>query len=116
MIFCRYCGKEIHEEAPSCPQCGGVQQPAAAVAPVVGEGAGALWMAITSLVLGLLCTAALWGDAEHDKETLTGLGMFLVGGLVLGVISLVGKKAGKGMAIAGVALSSFALLVLLGSF
>lgn len=25
MVFCRGCGKEIHESAVSCPQCGAVQ-------------------------------------------------------------------------------------------
>lgn len=25
MVFCRGCGKEIHETAVSCPQCGAVQ-------------------------------------------------------------------------------------------
>lgn len=25
MVFCRGCGKQIHESAPTCPQCGAVQ-------------------------------------------------------------------------------------------
>jgi TM2 domain-containing membrane protein YozV len=25
MVFCRGCGKEIHDSAPSCPSCGAVQ-------------------------------------------------------------------------------------------
>lgn len=25
MVFCRGCGKQIHETAPSCPQCGALQ-------------------------------------------------------------------------------------------
>lgn len=25
MVFCRYCGKELHETAPTCPHCGAVQ-------------------------------------------------------------------------------------------
>ena len=25
MVFCRGCGKEIHETAPSCPMCGAIQ-------------------------------------------------------------------------------------------
>lgn len=25
MVFCRGCGKEIHESAPSCPHCGATQ-------------------------------------------------------------------------------------------
>ncbi len=30
MVFCRGCGKEIHETAPSCPHCGAPQQVAGA--------------------------------------------------------------------------------------
>ena len=26
MVFCRGCGKEIHETAPTCPHCGAVQR------------------------------------------------------------------------------------------
>lgn len=72
-------------------------------------------MGTTSLVLGIVFMLVLLDDADADKETLIGIGMFLSAGLVLGVISLAGKKAGKGMAIAGVVLSSLALLALLGS-
>ncbi|HUZ66712.1 MAG TPA: TM2 domain-containing protein [Beijerinckiaceae bacterium] len=25
MVFCRVCGKEIHDSAPTCPSCGAVQ-------------------------------------------------------------------------------------------
>lgn len=34
MVYCTACGKQIHETAPSCPACGAVQQPRAAVAAV----------------------------------------------------------------------------------
>jgi hypothetical protein len=27
MVFCRGCGKEIHETAPTCPHCGAPQHP-----------------------------------------------------------------------------------------
>ena len=27
MIYCRGCGKEIHEDAQACPKCGAPQQP-----------------------------------------------------------------------------------------
>ncbi len=32
MVFCRGCGKEIHESAVSCPQCGAVQTAVAGTA------------------------------------------------------------------------------------
>ncbi len=33
MVFCRGCGKEIHETAPTCPHCGAPQHSAAASGP-----------------------------------------------------------------------------------
>ncbi|WP_198674753.1 hypothetical protein [Rhodoferax ferrireducens] len=73
-------------------------------------------MAIASLVLGVLGILALAEDSKHGKEELIGMGIILSAGLALGVTSLGNKKAGKGMAIAGVVLLSLSLLVLLGSF
>jgi len=29
MVFCRACGKEVHETATFCPACGAIQRPAA---------------------------------------------------------------------------------------
>ncbi|MGE5322193.1 MAG: NINE protein [Actinomycetota bacterium] len=34
MVYCTACGKQLHESAVSCPACGAVQQPRAAVAAV----------------------------------------------------------------------------------
>ena len=34
MVFCRGCGKQIHETAPSCPACGALQNLPAGTAPV----------------------------------------------------------------------------------
>jgi TM2 domain-containing membrane protein YozV len=34
MVFCTGCGKEIHESAISCPQCGAMQRTVAAPPPV----------------------------------------------------------------------------------
>ncbi|MBV6286723.1 DUF4190 domain-containing protein [Pseudomonas aegrilactucae] len=111
MVFCRGCAKEIHETAPSCPQCGAVQhlpshaQQAAQASP---------WMGIVSLILGILCGLTLFDDSEWDSETLLGLSIFAVMGLIFGIISIVQKKPGNNMAIAGVVLSSVSLLVFIG--
>lgn len=115
MVFCRCCGKEIHETAPACPSCGGVQY-SAAVSPPNQKTDGSLWMPITSLVLGIICVLALFDDSQWDKDTILGLGIFSVAGLVLGAISINKQTTGKGMAITGVILSSIALLVFIGMF
>ena len=114
MIFCRCCGKEIHETAPACPHCGGVQHSPATSHQHTTD--GPLWVPITSLTLGIICVLALLDDSQWDKDTIFGLGSFSVAGLVLGAISLNKQKTGKGMAITGVVLSSIALLAFIGMF
>ena len=113
MIFCRCCGKEIHETASACPHCGGIQH-SPAVAPHHQNPDGPLWVPITSLVLGIVCALSLFDDSQWDKDTILGVGSFSVASLVLGAISLNKQKTGKGMAITGVVLSSIALLALIG--
>lgn len=109
MVFCRGCGKEIHESAPSCPSCGAVQ------AIPANRKDGSLWMPITSMVLGIICALALFDDSALDNETILGLFMFAGASIGLGAYSISTQKAGKGMAIAGLVLSVIALLALLGS-
>ena len=115
MIFCRQCGKEMHEGAPSCPQCGAAQQ--AASQPILSspERGGALWLSIVSLICGIWGAAAFFDDSGLNKDALVGIGILAVAGLALGVVNLSQKRAGKGMAIAGLLLSSLALLALVGS-
>ncbi|POD66416.1 MULTISPECIES: DUF4190 domain-containing protein [Pseudomonas syringae group] len=112
MVFCRGCAKEIHETALNCPQCGASQFPATPVKPLQENGSP--WMAITSLVLGILCSLALFDDGEWDLETIVGLGMCSVAGLALGIVSINKKMPGYGIAIAGTVLSAVSLLVFFG--
>ncbi|KPX28755.1 MULTISPECIES: DUF4190 domain-containing protein [Pseudomonas syringae group] len=112
MVFCRGCAKEIHETALSCPQCGASQ--ISAIPAKQLRDAGSPWMAITSLVLSIVCTLALFDDGEWDLDTIVGLGMFSITGLVLGVISINKKKPGNGLAIAGTVLSAVSLLIFIG--
>ncbi len=57
---------------------------------------------------------AFLDDSTWDKKRLFGLTTFSVNGLFLGIISLVKLKTGKGIAIAGVVLSSIALFACIG--
>lgn len=45
MVFCRGCGKEIHESARSCPQCGAVQRAG-------GQGKSKVVAGVLALFLG----------------------------------------------------------------
>lgn len=108
MVFCRGCAKEIHETATSCPQCGAVQSIAVKATPTAAP-----WLGIVSLVLGILSVLAFFDDAEWKKDTIVGLGMFSVAGLVCGIIGI-SKRSGFGLAIAGTILCAMALLCLIG--
>ncbi|MBS7418078.1 DUF4190 domain-containing protein [Pseudomonas syringae] len=112
MVFCRGCAKEIHETALNCPQCGASQVSATPAKQL--QQTGSPWMAIFSLVLGILCSLALFDDGEWDLDTVVGLGMCSIAGLVLGVISINKKLPGNGIAIAGTVLSAVSLLIFFG--
>lgn len=88
--------------------------PVFASAPPAAKAEGGLWMAIVSLVLGVICALAIFDPDDWDKDTVAGA--FLVGGvgLALGIASLVRKQRGAGMAIAGIVMCSIGLLVALG--
>lgn len=71
-------------------------------------------MAIVALVFGIICMLAMVDDAEWDTDTVVGLGLFSVIGLVFGIVSISKKKSGNSMAITGTVLSAIALLIFLG--
>jgi TM2 domain-containing membrane protein YozV len=49
MVFCRACGKEIHDSAPTCPHCGAVQRVSSGF--VIGAGAHPDWLPTMLLCL-----------------------------------------------------------------
>jgi hypothetical protein len=112
MVFCRCCGKEIHESAPTCPHCGGIQHTQFSV--VANAEDGPVWVAILALIAGILCILGLVDDGPMDKDTTIGLIMLAIIGVVFGSISIKNQVTGKKMAIAGVVLSTIALLALVG--
>lgn len=135
MIYCRSCGKQLHESARFCPQCGFSFQPVEAPSP-------SIWMAVTALVLSiltLLLLLATFGDmdtlnalsqlesafgshslkkklAEYAVNSAAGGLVFGLPAGVLGIISLVQKRGGRGMAIASLVIGGINLLLILGLF
>lgn len=79
-----------------------------------GKDEGTYWLPIPSLVLGIVCMLALFDDSGWDNDTIVGMLLFAVTSLVLGIVSVSKQEKGKGMAIAGIVLSSISLLALLG--
>lgn len=112
MVFCFGCGKPIHETAPTCPHCGGVQQQVTIISQ--NTDSSPVWLSIVSMILGIIGVLALFDNSNWDKDQILGLGIFSCGGLAFGFISLNNKMAGKGMAITGVVLSSITFLAFLG--
>jgi uncharacterized membrane protein YeaQ/YmgE (transglycosylase-associated protein family) len=111
MIFCRGCGKQIHESAPNCPQCGATQ------GSVVGK-EKYHWASITAFVTGIvvLLIAMAEPDGQWDKDT-------VLGAMILGAIPIAfglysfsqPPKNGRWMGITGVVLGAFVVLAALGS-
>jgi peptidoglycan/LPS O-acetylase OafA/YrhL len=107
MVYCRACAKELHETALTCPQCGASQQ--AFVPPTQ---AAIPWLAIVSLILGIICALTLFDDSEWDTETILGVGLFCIAGLACGIICINQKHPGRNLAIAGIILSGLTVVVL----
>lgn len=112
MIFCRACGKEIHESAPLCPHCGA---PQVANNTLQRKTAPPDWTAITSLIIACFVLLAFMGIDKADTDQLIGGVMFCSGSIVLGIINLQQHRPGKTMAIVAIVLASIALLICLGS-
>lgn len=110
MVFCRGCAKEIHETAPLCPQCGASQHTATPATQNIISGSP--WMSIVSLVFGIICVLAMFDDSEWDNDTIVGVGIFSVIGLIFGIITITQKRGGQNMAISGVVLSIISLVSL----
>ena len=107
MVYCRACAKELHETALTCPQCGASQQ-----LLVPQTHAEVPWLAIVSMILGIISALTLFDDSEWDAETILGVGVFSIVGLACGVICVNQKQPGRNLAIAGIILSGLTAFVL----
>lgn len=83
-----------------------------AMPEAVGD-SGTLWFPIPSMVLGIICVLATMDDSPWDRETVEGMIMFGVMGVILGIVTLTRQKKGRGMAIAGIVMCSLGMLVAL---
>lgn len=110
MIFCRGCGKEIHETAPTCPHCGAMQ--AASISQ------SNKWMAITAIVLGavtLLASFSLHDGSQHSTDEVAGVFVFAIPSIVLAAISLSQHRWGKPWSITAIVLAVFSILIAAGA-
>lgn len=111
MIFCRGCGKQIHETAQSCPHCGATQGSIASKEAIH-------WASIASLVVGLIVFLMILSEPEGqwDEDTVLGGVIFGVIPVALGIYSFYQtSKNGRWMGITGLCLGVIAVLVSAGS-
>ncbi len=112
MIYCRGCGKTIHETAVACPHCAAVTNPTPAKPPVNKVSLG---LSILGIVLGALAFAGLMGTDVWDKDTLVGAAFVFTLGLAFGVFNVSRPHTRDGLAIAAVIVCAIGLLTVLGS-
>lgn len=111
MVFCRGCGKEIHESAPHCGQCGATQKTSIANSDYH-------WSSITALIFGVIAVFGVLSESDGRWDSDTVLGGVIVGAIpiVLGGVSFA-KKPTKGMwmGVTGFILGILVVLISLGS-
>ncbi|ONN64977.1 hypothetical protein [Herbaspirillum sp. VT-16-41] len=109
MVFCRGCGKEIHNSAPLCPHCGAPQSQASSAA------SGSLWLAITGIVLAIFAAICAVQVNSFDHDQLVGGSAIALVALAAGAINLQQKKPGKGISVTAIVVAAVSFLILIGS-
>jgi len=112
MVFCRGCGKQIHETAKSCPHCG---------APQIGfptKKDTYHWSSMTAFISGIVVflMAMTEPDGKWDSDA-------VLGGMILGSIPIafslysfsISENKSRWMAITGITLGIIVVLVSIGS-
>lgn len=75
---------------------------------------GSYWLPIPSFILSIIVFLCTFDETNWDEDTTIGFFVMLIPALILGIISVSVQKEGKGLAIAGITLSSIAFLIFLG--
>lgn len=93
MVFCRGCGKEIHESATTCPQCGAQQEKQSEAAQVAGKPWGTVRMMIYGAfsffapLIGLIAGIIGLTKAHTRKQGWILLGLAVAGMVMYALIS-----------------------------
>lgn len=112
MVFCRACGRQVHETAISCPGCGALQQHPG-MAAFSGSG-GTLLLPVPALILGIVVVLALFDQTSWDQDTFVGAFACSIGAVALGIAGISTQSRGRGMSIAGVVLGVIGFLGTVG--
>lgn len=108
MLYCRGCGKEIHESAASCPHCGFQYTQ-------ISENSG-IWMLIISTTLsGILLLNWVNIPWDGDEDLITGVIFFGIISLLFSGISFSKYPKWKPIHIPCIFISSISILIAIGS-
>ena len=110
MVFCRGCGKEIHETAILCPHCGYQYSDSALL-----NGKTSVWMAVVSSILALVSSINWFSISTWDESTKGGLWLFSTIAIALSSISLSQKHRGKIFNFISIGVSVLTISMLLGT-
>ena len=114
--ICSFCREEIKAGAIKCKHCGStlVDMRGGDSRHQAQRPEGTLWLPLPSLILSIMCLLMFADDSGWDEDTIIGLFTFAVTALILGIVSVNTQPRGKGMAIAGIVMSSLTLLAGIG--
>jgi ABC-type spermidine/putrescine transport system permease subunit II len=76
---------------------------------------GSPWLAIVSLVLGAICALALFDESDWGRDSWVGFFALAIPGLVTGIAAVKTATTARGVAIAGIVLSSISLFAGIGN-
>ena len=113
MMFCRGCGKEVHDSALLCPHCGAPQGDMA----VSSKFNSPRWASITAFVCGLISFLLVLDEPDGRWNHDAIIGGLFVGAIptTFGAIAILGKQSPQWMAISGLILGVFVILITIGS-
>lgn len=112
-MYCHGCGKQLHESALSCPQCGAPQLQNAP-APSAPSGNG-VWQSVVAIAMGLLVMAGVGESGEIDQDQLVGSMLFCFIGLVFGIFGFIKDRGNRVLPVVGLILCTVACLMAIGS-
>lgn len=113
MIYCRGCGKEIHETAVACPQCGALQSGSATYPAPNAQ--GTLWLPVPAIICGIIALLGLLDESAWDEDRYIGTFLLIFIAIILGIAGAATQEKGRGMSIAGIVLGIIGLLGVLGT-
>jgi hypothetical protein len=108
MVFCRGCGKEIHETAILCPHCGCQYSDSGVIL-----GGKNLWMAVTSAIIAFLSFLNWFEVAKWDSDLKVGIWTFSIISIVLSTVSLSQNHRGKVLNYVSIAVSVISICLLI---